>query len=206
MIIRSAQFITSNQSVEKCPPPIYPEYAFCGRSNVGKSSLINMLVGMKSLAKTSGTPGKTQLINHFVINENMYFADLPGYGFARAPKDLKDEWVKMTQDFLVKRSNLMCLFALIDSRLDPQAIDLEFINFLGKNSIPFAIVFTKSDKVSKKILSENLEKFNMAMLKTWEALPDIFVTSSEKRLGREEIFSFIKKTNPSFVYDKKNTH
>lgn len=195
MTITSAEFLASNTHVEKCPKPIFPEYAFIGRSNVGKSSLINMLTAHKSLAKTSATPGKTQLINHFLINKNWYIADLPGYGFAKVSKTEKAKWNAMTQQYLLKRSNLLNVFVLIDVRLKPQAIDIEFINWLGRKEVPFSIVFTKADKVSKAEALKNTSVFQKKMLETWEALPPLFITSAIKKTGREEILGFIEEMN-----------
>jgi GTP-binding protein len=199
MQITSAEFTTSNTNYEKCPAPIYPEYAFIGRSNVGKSSLINMLTGRKSLAKTSSTPGKTQLINHFLINKKWYLVDLPGYGYAAASKTSKASWGKMIRDYLEKRKNLMTVFILIDIRLDPQKIDLEFITWVGKKEIPLALVFTKADKISKQQIIFSVEQYKKVLLKTWDELPLLFITSSEKKTGREEIIEYIDDVNNEFA-------
>ena len=198
MTINSAEFLASNTHVEKCPQPIFPEYAFIGRSNVGKSSLINMLTAHKGLAKTSATPGKTQLINHFLINKNWYIAELPGYGFAKVSKTEKAKWDAMTLQYMLKRRNLMNVFVLIDVRLKPQAIDIEFINRLGRKEIPFSIVFTKADKVSRAEALKNTDAFKKKMLETWEALPPLFITSAVKKTGREEMLRFIAEMNRAF--------
>ncbi|MDR2038159.1 MAG: ribosome biogenesis GTP-binding protein YihA/YsxC [Bacteroidales bacterium] len=195
MIIRKAEFVKSSSALKECPKSDIPEYAFIGRSNVGKSSLINMLCMHGSLAKTSGTPGKTRLINHFLINESWYLVDLPGYGYAKVSKSMRKEFDKTLFNYLTKRENLYCVFVLIDSRIPPQANDLEFINRLGEFGIPFSIVFTKTDKISQKQLSENTKSFKAEMLKTWDELPVFFETSSVNKNGREEILSFIEHTN-----------
>lgn len=202
MIIRSAKFVCSSPSITLCPPAIYPEYAFCGRSNVGKSSLINMLTGVKGLAKTSSTPGKTKLINHFMINDAWYLADLPGYGYARIAKSEKAGWEQMIVDYLLQRENLMCLFVLIDSRLEPQQIDLEFMSFLGEKGVPFVILFTKADKLTKNQLASNIARYKKQLLHFWEELPSLFITSAEQRVGREEVLRFIEETNTLFERPK----
>lgn len=199
MIIKSADFICSNTQISKLPPPVKPEYAFIGRSNVGKSSLINMLTNKKGLAKTSQTPGKTQLINHFLINNNWYLVDLPGYGYARISKSKKEDWDKFIRNYLNKRESLQCVMVLIDSRLDPQKIDLEFCNMLGEKGLPFALIFTKADKQSATKTDQNIAKFRKALLATFEEVPDIFVTSSENTLGRDEVLNFIDGINQGFV-------
>ena len=181
-----------------------PEYAFIGRSNVGKSSLINMLTARKGLAKTSASPGKTQLINHFQINKKWYLVDLPGYGYARASKTSKESWGKMIKDYLEKRKNLQTVFVLIDVRLDPQEIDLNFIKWVGEKQIPIAIVYTKSDKISKQQVIFSVEQFKKALLKSWAELPLMFITSSEKKIGRDEILGFIEVTNKEFVRPARN--
>ena len=191
MIIRKAEFVKSSPSLKECPNPDLPEYAFIGRSNVGKSSLINMLCLNGSLAKTSATPGKTRLINHFLINENWYLVDLPGYGYAKVSKNARKDFNKTLFNYLSKRENLYCLFVLVDSRISPQINDMEFISWLGELQIPFAVVFTKTDKTTQKQLSENTKLFKNEMLKTWEILPKCFYTSSATRQGREEILEFI---------------
>ena len=199
MIIKSAKFLISSQTYEKCPKANLPEYAFIGRSNVGKSSLINMVVGVKKLAKTSSTPGKTQLLNHFIINEEWYLADLPGYGYAKISRETRDKWENMIKDYLMMRENLLSTFILIDSRLEPQKSDVEFMEWLGTNEIPFVIVFTKTDKLSKKETTSNLERYKKELAETWEELPQIILSSSETKAGKEEILSFIEKTNQSFT-------
>jgi GTP-binding protein len=195
MVIRSAVFTKSSQKLEECPAPNLPEYAFIGRSNVGKSSLINMLMGMKALAKVSGTPGKTQLINHFTINEEWYIVDLPGYGYAKVSKNKREVFSEMITRYTLNRDNLHCLFVLIDSRIEPQAIDLTFINWLGINQVPFSLVFTKTDKVSSNELSSIIAQFNKELLKQWEELPKLFTCSAVTRIGRTEILNFIGEVN-----------
>tara|TARA_A100001388_G_C28650694_1_gene441793 strand:+ start:209 stop:817 length:609 start_codon:yes stop_codon:yes gene_type:complete len=195
MRIKQAEFIISNTNFKKCPKPDLPEYAFVGRSNVGKSSLINMLTERRNLAKTSSKPGKTQLINHFLINKLWYLVDLPGYGYAGVSKTLRFEFARFSKNYLLKRENLICLFVLIDSRLKPQAIDLEFMQWLGENRIPFAICFTKQDKLSKKESIKNLNNYKNELLKGWEELPQIFLSSATKKSGKENILTFIANTN-----------
>lgn len=199
MIVKSAEFICSNTQVSKLPPPVKPEYAFIGRSNVGKSSLINMLTGKKGLAKTSQTPGKTQLINHFLINDNWYIVDLPGYGYARISKNKKEDWNKFIRTYLDKRESLQCVMVLIDSRLEPQKIDVEFCNWLGEKGLSFVLVFTKADKQSSIKTDQNIAKFKKALLATFEEVPPIFVTSSETQSGRDEVLGFINEVNANFV-------
>ena len=199
MIVKSAEFICSNTQVSKLPPPVKPEYAFIGRSNVGKSSLINMLTGKKGLAKTSQTPGKTQLINHFLINDNWYIVDLPGYGYARISKNKKEDWNKFIRTYLDKRESLQCVMVLIDSRLEPQKIDIEFCNWLGEKGLSFVLIFTKADKQSSIKTDQNIAKFKKALLATFEEVPPIFVTSSETQSGRDEVLGFIGEVNGSFV-------
>jgi len=198
MIVKSADFICSNTQISKLPTPTKPEYAFIGRSNVGKSSLINMITGKKGLAKTSQTPGKTQLINHFLINENWYIVDLPGYGYARISKSKKEDWNKFIRNYLEKRENLQCVFILIDSRLEPQKIDLDFCASLGERGIPFVIAFTKADKQGKVKTDQNVAKFRKAMLAWFEEVPRHFVTSAELQDGKEEILDFIHEINQKF--------
>jgi GTP-binding protein len=181
MIIKDAKYIKSSAKLNQCPPPDYPEYAFTGRSNVGKSSLINMLTGRKKLAKTSSTPGKTRTINHFLINESWYLVDLPGYGYAKVSKDIKKQWNKTAINYILKRENLMCLFVLIDSRHPPQKNDVLFIELLGHNQVPFVIVFTKTDKVSEIELKKNTLNFEKELLKHWEFLPNSFDFSIKKK-------------------------
>jgi len=195
MEIKSAQFVISNTDVTKCPAPKLPEYAFIGRSNVGKSSLINMLVDRKAMAKTSVKPGKTQLINHFIVNANWYLVDLPGYGYAKVSKDIKDEFQKLITEYILKRENLMCMMVLLDSRLAPQKIDLEFMEWLGENGISFVMVFTKMDKLSKKQFKENMDHYKEEMGKQWDELPKCFYTSAEKKEGRKELLDFIADAN-----------
>lgn len=195
MLIKSAEFVVSNSRVEKCPTTGLPEYAFIGRSNVGKSSLINMLTGRKGLAMTSQKPGKTQLINHFIINKEWHLVDLPGYGYARLSKDGRDGLSRMIEDYVLERRELVCLFVLLDARLEPQKIDLEFIEWLGEESVPFALVFTKADKLSKGKLSANISAYKDRLLEGWEELPPLFITSSEERTGRDELLDYIEGIN-----------
>lgn len=199
MEIKSAQFVISNTDVNKCPAPLMPEYAFIGRSNVGKSSLINMLCVRKDMAKTSGKPGKTQLINHFLINENWYLVDLPGYGYAQVSRDTREKWEGFIRQYILNRPNLMCMMVLVDSRLTPQRVDLEFMEWLGENGIPFVIVFTKMDKLTKSKIAANIEAYKQELLTNWEELPTMFYTSSEERMGREELLDFIDNSNSLFV-------
>lgn len=193
MIIKSAKYIVSSPSFDLCPKADKPEFAFIGRSNVGKSSLINMLVKQKNLAKTSGTPGKTQMINHFEINEKWYLVDLPGYGYAKVAQNNRRRWEQMIENYLRKRENLVNIFVLVDSRHKPQKIDLEFVNQLGKWEIPFTIVFTKADKEKPTVVQRNVTAFLDAMREEWEFLPQSFVTSAEKGVGREEVLSYINQ-------------
>lgn len=195
MQIKSAEFVISSPDVSGCPAPDKPEYAFIGRSNVGKSSLINHLTNRKKLAKTSSTPGKTQLINHFSINDSWYLVDLPGYGWAQTSKVNKAAWKKMINTYLEERQNLACVFVLVDSRHEPQKIDLEFMEWLGENAIPFCIVFTKADKLGKTQIQSNVATYKSVMRRTWEELPPTFVTSSADRVGGEEILDFIDRIN-----------
>ena len=195
MVIKSAEFVISNSQVSKCPTTGLPEYAFIGRSNVGKSSLINMLTGKKGLAMTSQKPGKTQLINHFIINGAWYLVDLPGYGYARLSKDGREKLKTMIEDYTLERKELVCLFVLVDSRHEPQKIDLEFIQWLGEEGVPFALAFTKADKLTKGRLAANLEAYKARLLEEWEELPPIFITSSEQQLGRDELLSYIEGIN-----------
>lgn len=197
MKIKSADFVISNTDIDKCPKERIPEYAFIGRSNVGKSSLINMLTGRKSLAKTSGKPGKTKLINHFKINDSWFLVDLPGYGYAKVSKKKRSIFAKFIYEYLEKRENLICTFVLVDSRHEPQKIDLLFMEWLGQNQIPFVIVFTKMDKLSSSQLNKNITKYKTEMLKTWEDIPQTFRSSAESGLGKAEILKFIEQTNTS---------
>lgn len=196
-MIKQARFLISNTDVKKCPPPDKPEYAFIGRSNVGKSSLINMLVGQKNLAKVSARPGKTQLINHFVIDEAWYLVDLPGYGYAKTANTVKNKFQKLISEYVLKRENLYCLFVLIDIRHEPQKIDLEFLSWLGENQIPFALIFTKADKLGKVSAQKNIADYNAELKKYWEELPPFLVSSSLEGIGREEIVDFIDQVNKS---------
>lgn len=197
MEIKEARFVVSNSDVRKCPKPDRPEYAFIGRSNVGKSSLINMLANKKTLAKTSGRPGKTQLINHFIINNEWYLVDLPGYGYAKVPKAERLKWEKFLRKYIIQRENLYCLFVLVDVRHEPQTADLEFMEWLGISEISFVIVFTKADKLKPEELEENLRLYTEKMFEYWEIMPQYFVTSSETGEGKEEILDFIEKINHS---------
>lgn len=197
-MIKQARFLISNTDVKKCPPPDKPEYAFIGRSNVGKSSLINMLVGQKNLAKVSARPGKTQLINHFVIDEAWYLVDLPGYGYAKTANTVKNKFQKLISEYILKRENLYCLFVLIDIRHEPQKIDLEFLSWLGENQIPFALIFTKADKLGKVSAQKNIADYNLELKKYWEELPPFLVSSSLEGIGRDEIIDFIEQVNKSW--------
>lgn len=197
MIIKSAEFEISNSTVSKCPDSSLPEYAFIGRSNVGKSSLINMLTGRNGLAKTSSTPGKTMLINHFLINGEWYIVDLPGYGYARRGKESRDELRRMIEGYVLGRQQMTNLFILVDSRHEPQKIDLEFMEWCGENEVPFSIVFTKMDKLGKVAGGRNVAAYKQRLLETWEELPPIFETSSEDGRGREELLDYIEQINRS---------
>lgn len=195
MEITSAEFVISNTKVEKCPAGVLPEYAFIGRSNVGKSSLINMLTARKGLAMTSSTPGKTMLINHFLINENWFLVDLPGYGYARRGQKGQEQIRTIIEDYILERDQLTNLFVLIDSRLEPQKIDLEFIEWLGENGVPFSIIFTKADKLKGGRLKMNINSYIKELHKQWEELPTYFISSSEERVGRTEILNYIEGIN-----------
>ena len=196
MKINSVSFVKSSQKWQDCPEPNLPEYAFIGRSNVGKSSLINALMNQKDLAKTSQTPGKTQLINHFLVNEEWYLTDLPGYGYARVSKSQRKDFEKLITNYILNRENLVHLFVLVDIRHLPQKIDLEFIEWCGENQISFSIIFTKSDKMKTQAAAEkSVAEYKKILLETWEELPNIFVTSAEKKLGGEQILDFIEETN-----------
>jgi len=195
MEITSAEFVISNTDVKKCPAGTFPEYAFIGRSNVGKSSLINMLTARKGLAMTSATPGKTMLINHFLINNNWYIVDLPGYGYARRGQKGKDQIRTIIEDYILEREQMTNLFLLIDSRLEPQKIDLEFMEWLGENGIPFSIIFTKADKLKSGRLKMNINAYLRELSKQWEELPPYFISSSENRTGRTEILDYIESIN-----------
>lgn len=195
MLIKTAEFVVSNSDVDKCPKDILPEYAFIGRSNVGKSSLINMLTNHKNLAKTSGKPGKTQLINHFIINKNWFLVDLPGYGYARVSKTAKKKFQKFITDYFQKRKQLISAFVLVDIRHKPQPIDLEFMEYLGYSEIPFSIIFTKADKLKPQAIERQVNDYCDILLETWEELPQYFVTSSSKSVGRDDVLEFIEHTN-----------
>jgi GTP-binding protein len=198
MIIHSAAFIKSSPTIKECPAPTKPEFGFIGRSNVGKSSLINMLTGWSKLAKTSVQPGKTRTINHFIVNDSWYLVDLPGYGYAKVPVKLREKWVRATEEYILKRDNLVSLFVLLDTRHKPQRSDLEFMEFLGMNNIPFARVFTKSDKLSALSLDNSIDHYNSEMLKNWESLPASFITSAIKGNGRDEILNYIAESINNF--------
>jgi GTP-binding protein len=199
MKIKTAEFVISNTDYRICPAPRMAEYAFIGRSNVGKSSLINAIVDKKNLAKTSGKPGKTQLINHFIINKEWYLVDLPGFGYAKISKTKRAEFHDMISEYLLNRTSLMCLFVLIDSRHKPQDIDKEFMQWLSEKGIPFVMVFTKVDKLGKVVLAKNIGAYKAEMLKAWGELPQIFITSAEKKTGTKEICDFIEQLNPQFT-------
>lgn len=201
MKIIDAKFLTSAPHYKKCPKPNLPEYAFIGRSNVGKSSLINALTGRKKLAKTSVTPGKTQLINHFIIDEKWYMVDLPGYGYAKASKTHRAKWSELSTDYILKRPNLLSVFSLIDARHDPMESDIEFINWLGLKEISFAIVFTKIDKLAKAKVQSHIENYRKYLSEYWEELPRIFITSSHKSTGMDEILNYVNETNKLFKMD-----
>ncbi len=195
MEIKSAEFVVSNTKVEKCPNSPLPEYAFIGRSNVGKSSLINMLTGRKALAKTSAKPGKTQLINHFLINKNWHLVDLPGYGYAKVSKSTKKTFQKFITAYFANRQQMICAFVLIDSRHKPQKIDLDFMEWLGENQVPFCIIFTKADKLKFKALEQNINNYQEEMLQIWTEMPEFFVSSSTSALGKDEILRYIESIN-----------
>ena len=197
MKIKSAEYIISNADARKCPEGNIPEYAFIGRSNVGKSSLINMLTERAALAKTSATPGKTLLINHFLINKEWYIVDLPGYGYAKRSKDSRDKFRKIIEGYILRREQMTNLFVLVDARHDPQKIDLEFMEWLGENGVPFSIVFTKMDKLGKVVGVANVNKYLKKLKESWEELPPYFMTSSEGRRGREELLAYIEEINES---------
>lgn len=195
MEIKNAEFVISNTDVNKCPAGTFPEYAFIGRSNVGKSSLINMLTGRKGLAMTSATPGKTMLINHFLINKSWYIVDLPGYGYAKRGQKGQEQIQRIIESYILQREQMTNLFVLIDSRHEPQPIDLAFIEWLGENGVPFAIVFTKADKLKGGRLNANIREYLNKLQEQWEELPPYFITSSESRMGREELLSYIESIN-----------
>ncbi|WP_370896744.1 ribosome biogenesis GTP-binding protein YihA/YsxC [Chryseobacterium gossypii] len=195
MVIKTADFVKSSGKWQDCPEPKIPEYAFIGRSNVGKSSLINAMMNRKDLAKTSQTPGKTQLINHFLVNESWYLTDLPGYGYAKVSKVQRKDFEKLITNYILNRRNLVNLFVLVDVRHNPQKIDLEFIQWCGESGVPFSIVFTKADKLKPNAVIKNVEDYKRELHKTWEDLPELYITSAEKKEGCEEILNFIEKTN-----------
>lgn len=197
MKITSAEFVISNSRVDQCPKTGLPEYAFIGRSNVGKSSLINMLTNRSKLAMTSSTPGKTLLVNHFLINKEWYLVDLPGYGYAQRGKEMMEKIKKLIEDYVLKREDMTCLFVLVDSRLDPQKIDLEFIEWLGENGVPFAVIFTKADKLGTGKLKMNVNNYLKKLEEQWEELPPYFISSAEKGMGRDEILNYIESVNKS---------
>jgi GTP-binding protein len=202
MIIRSASFVTSSAKISQLPPPGLPEYAFIGRSNVGKSSLINMLVSRKGLAKTSGSPGKTQTINHFIVNESWYIVDLPGYGYARVSQKMREQWNRLFTSYVTTRENLILLFVLIDARHKPQESDLAFMERLALNGVPFARVFTKTDKLSEAEAGKNRNLYDTVMLRTWETLPPTFITSASRGTGRDELLKYIDETMIFFKREK----
>lgn len=204
MIIRKAEFIASNTDYRKCPKPDKPEYAFIGRSNVGKSSLINYLLQRKNLARVSSTPGKTRLINHFNVNDEWFLVDLPGYGYARISKTEREKWEKMIRDYLTKRPNLMLSFLLLDSRIELKQSDKDMINWFGENQLPFAIVFTKSDKLTANQLASNVAAVKNKLMEEWEELPSVFITSSETGKGCDEILSLINENN--VLWSEENTN
>lgn len=195
MKIKSAEFVVSNTRVDQCPDSKLPEYAFIGRSNVGKSSLINMLTGRKALAKTSAKPGKTQLINHFLINKNWHLVDLPGYGYAKVSKTTKRTFQKFITKYFEDRAQMICAFVLIDSRHEPQSIDMEFMQWLGEHNVPFSIIFTKADKMKPKALERNINNYQDKMLEVWEEMPEFFVSSATSKLGQDEILDYIEAIN-----------
>ena len=192
MLIKSAEFVVSNTDPGQCPVSDKPEFAFIGRSNVGKSSLINMLLGMKNLAKTSAEPGKTRLINHFIVNNEWYLVDLPGDGYAKVLRSSREKWIKFIRKYILERENLYCVLVLLDIRLEPQQNDLDFMNWLGENEIPFAMVFTKADKLSRTQIEKNVSVYREEMLKSWEELPPLFITSAENSTGKDELLAFIE--------------
>lgn len=199
MIIRKAEYTGSSLSLNDCPVTLKPEFGFTGRSNVGKSSLINMLTGRRNLAKTSVKPGKTRTINHYLINDSWYLVDLPGYGYASVPGDIRNKWFRATREYILRRKTLVCLFVLIDCRLAPQDSDLGFMEFLGENQIPFARVFTKADKISSDRLNKNLNLYNNVMSAVWSSMPVTFVTSSPEQRGRDEMLGFIEESVNIFL-------
>lgn len=198
MEVKQAEFVMSNSDPDRCPKPDKPEYAFIGRSNVGKSSLINMLTTRHKLAKTSQTPGKTQLINHFLINTDWYLVDLPGYGFAKAPQREREKWEKMIDRYLTDRPNLICTFVLVDGRIDPQRIDLEFMERMGERGLPFVIIFTKTEKISTNSIHQMVKRYEQTLRKAWSELPPMFISSSVNSRGKDEILNYIDQLNKEF--------
>lgn len=198
MIIKKAEFVKSSSKNAECPAPDRPEFAFIGRSNVGKSSLINMLVEKKDLAKTSSQPGKTQLINHFSINDTWYLVDLPGYGYAKTSMENRKRWRQMINSYILQRENLLTVFVLVDSRLEPQRIDVEFINFLGENAVPFVVLFTKTDKQNTEKNKLSLQRFKDCLSEYWEELPEVLLTSSENKMGRDDVLNKVEEIIPCF--------
>lgn len=203
MPVKQAEFFVSNSDPAKCPKPDRPEYAFIGRSNVGKSSLINMLTGRSSLAKISGRPGKTQLINHFIIDNEWYLVDLPGYGYAQVSKVEREKFAALIDGYLTGRPNLLCIFVLVDSRIEPQKLDLDFMDNLGERGLPFVIAFTKTEKLGQMKLQATLEHYRTKLLETWEEAPQFFVTSAVTATGREDILSFIRPLNEAYFRQQK---
>ncbi len=199
MKVKSAEFVMSNSDVAKCPKSRIPEYAFIGRSNVGKSSLINMLTSRKSLAKTSGRPGKTQLINHFIINKEWYLVDLPGYGYARVSKTAKKTFQKFITQYFTYREQLVTAFVLVDIRHKPQPVDLDFMIWMGENNIPFSIIFTKADKLKPKAIETHVNDYKAILLETWEEVPNYFITSSSKAIGKDEVLEYIDRLNSNMI-------
>ncbi|MVM38977.1 YihA family ribosome biogenesis GTP-binding protein [Spirosoma sp. HMF3257] len=204
MPVKQAEFFISNSDPAKCPKPDRPEYAFIGRSNVGKSSLINMLTSRSTLAKISGKPGKTQLINHFLIDNEWYLVDLPGYGYAQVSKAEREKFAALIDGYLTSRPNLLCIFVLVDSRIEPQKLDLDFMSNLGERGLPFVVVFTKTEKLGPTKLQTTLETYRAKLLEDWEEVPDFFVTSAITSTGREDILSFIRPLNEGYLKAKKN--
>lgn len=199
MEVKKAIFVKSAEQIKDCPNPDKPEYAFIGRSNVGKSSLINMLMNKPDMARVSSNPGKTITINHYLVNDGWFLVDLPGYGYARRSKTMREDWEKHLEEYLKERENLQCLFVLIDSRIDPQDSDLEFLNFLGNLGVPFSIVFTKIDKLNQSMRAKNMKAFTDEVLKNWEVLPPVFQTSAVEKKGRDKLLKYIEEVNASFV-------
>ncbi len=205
MPVKQAEFFVSNSDPAKCPPPDRPEYAFIGRSNVGKSSLINMLTGRSSLAKISGKPGKTQLINHFIIDNEWYLVDLPGYGYAQVSKTEREKFALLIDGYLTSRPNLLCIFVLVDSRIEPQKIDLDFMSNLGQRGLPFVIVFTKTEKLGPAKLQATLDNYRTKLLEVWEESPQFFVTSAVTAAGRENLIAFIRPLNGEYIQEQKGS-